>query len=152
MLILGFSALPLRLSNIHSIHPTYFPYMQWWLPHASAGIYCMPHVSAGIYCTPLLFYSGNFTYSGWKVCAWKITSHVEIISIAFRGYVNLIFICINFQLMMFKEYALLSWRSSLNLLYSCVKRLLVQCHLLEQLFFSHTSAKKCSETVSYSGE
>lgn len=66
----------------------------------------------------------------------------EIISIAFRGYVNLAFICINFLLMMSKDCALLSWHSSLNLLYSSVKWLLVKCHILEQLFFSRTSAKE----------
>ena len=102
----------------------------------------LPHVYAGIHCTPPLSDSRDFTYSGWDVCAWKITSHAEIISIAFRGYVNVTFNCINFLLIISKDYALLSWHPSLNLLYSSVKWLLVQCHILEQLFFSHTSAKE----------
>lgn len=68
----------------------------------------LPNMYAGIYCTPSLSNSGGFTYSGWEVCAWKITSHVEIISIAFRGYVNLIFICINFLLIMSKDCGLIS--------------------------------------------
>lgn len=85
----------------------------------------------------------DVTHSACLVCAWKSTSHVEIISTTFRAYVNLIFICINFLLLMYKVCALFSWHSSLNLLNNSVSNcLLVQCHILEQLFFSHTGAKE----------
>lgn len=97
-------ALSLTFSNTHSIQSTMtVPYMCWYLLHTD---------------------SKDFTYSDCLVYAWKSTSHVETISITFRAYVNLIFICINFLLMMYTDCALLSWHSSLNLLYNSVSNCL----------------------------